>query len=97
VLVALSLWVPPVTITVTALAADGVKQEQLERLAELREELQQANLQPEVEELVKQLETISEQFERGVLSPRGRWPRRDHPGSGRTVSGGEPGVAAADS
>jgi len=70
VLVALSLWVPPVTMPVSALAADGVKQAQLERLADLREELQQASLQPEVDELVKQLEKISEQFERGEIGER---------------------------
>lgn len=70
VLVALSLWVPPMTMPVSAVAADGVKQAQLERLTELREELQQANLQPEVEELVKQLEKISEQFERGEIGER---------------------------
>jgi hypothetical protein len=55
---------------VVAVTADAVKELQLERLAELREELQQPEAPAELKELVKQLEKISEQFERGEIGER---------------------------
>ncbi|MBN9693063.1 MAG: hypothetical protein J0M24_22705 [Verrucomicrobia bacterium] len=69
-MLALSFWVPPLATPVVAVTADAVKELQLERLAELKEELQQPEASPEVQELVKQLEKISEQFERGEIGER---------------------------
>lgn len=69
-LLALSFWVPPLATPVAAVTANAVKELQLERLAELKEELQQPEATPEVQELVKQLEKISEQFERGEIGER---------------------------
>ena len=71
VLLALSFLIPPVT-KVNALAnGDPVRDAQLKELAALQEELQQnQNLPQELQDVLKKLEEVRKQFEKGDLSER---------------------------
>jgi tetratricopeptide (TPR) repeat protein len=66
-----SFLVPPLRVPQPAFASDPVRQAQIEQLAELQQELQaKQETEPELEEVLKKLESIKKQFEQGELSER---------------------------
>jgi hypothetical protein len=67
-----SFFVPPLTQNPKAIAAkDPVKEAQLQQLDELKQELQaKQDLPPELQEVLKKLDDIRKQFEKGELGER---------------------------
>ena len=71
ILLALSFFIPPVTKVTAVVSEDPVREAQLKELGALQQELQQQqNLPEEMQEVLKKLEEVRKQFEKGEISER---------------------------